>query len=77
MTNMPAREALRPRQDLPGPAPVPALYAFDEPCTVLLGWQRREADALRRQLGLPDVPLEDLRRRDDALDVIAVLGGDA
>ena len=43
MTNMPAREALRPRQGLPGPAPVPALYAFDEPCTVLLGWQRREA----------------------------------
>ncbi len=43
MTNMPARDALRPRQDLPGATPVPTLYAFDEPCTVLLGWQRREA----------------------------------
>jgi hypothetical protein len=47
MTSMPARDALRPREDFPGATPVPAgapaVYAFDEPCAVLLGWQRREA----------------------------------
>ena len=41
MTTLPARDALRP--DPPGPTSVATLYAFDEPCTVLLGWQRREA----------------------------------
>lgn len=46
MTNMPAEAALRPdRTGLSTPAsapePVP-LYAHDEPCAVLIGWQRRE-----------------------------------
>jgi hypothetical protein len=39
--------------------------------------QRREADALRQELRLPVERLEELRRRDDALDQIAVLGDDA
>lgn len=47
MTKMPARDALRPRGDLPGAAPFPAfepmLAGAGEPCAVILGWQRREA----------------------------------
>jgi hypothetical protein len=48
MTSMPAPGALRPRDDLPGAASPfaafdPTLYAFDERCTVLIGWQQREA----------------------------------
>lgn len=47
MTSIPARDALRPHPDSTGPASMPAfdpaLYGFDEPCAVLLGWQRREA----------------------------------
>ncbi len=47
MTTMPGPGALRPRDDLTGTAPFPAFdatfYAHDERCTVLLGWQQREA----------------------------------
>ena len=44
MTMMPSAGALRPAQ--PGPlasAPEPLAFDFNESCTVLIGWQRREA----------------------------------
>lgn len=46
MTTMPAPAALRPAA--PGladlaPVPDPAIvYGFDEPCSILLGWKRRD-----------------------------------
>jgi len=48
MTTMPSQTALRAEDaglasSVPTPEADPAaFYAYDEPCTVLLGWQRRE-----------------------------------
>lgn len=46
MTTMPAQAALRPEESgLASTAPALAsdlLYGFDEPCSVLIGWKRRD-----------------------------------
>ena len=46
MTTMPAPAALRPDDagaGHPASAPDPAIcYGFDEPCSVLVGWKRRD-----------------------------------
>jgi hypothetical protein len=46
MTTMPAEAALRPENpglSTPVSAPAPALlYGNDEPCSVLIGWKRRD-----------------------------------
>ena len=45
MTQIPARDALRPREDVSRAfTPFePLLGGMDEPCAVILGWRRRDA----------------------------------
>ncbi len=42
-----------------------------------LARQRREADAVRRELALPTVPVEDRLWQGDSLEALVVLGGEA